>query len=73
MLGNDGFIKLRMFPNSLTITTFTWYINLPPNSIRSWQNMEEQFHAQFYRAKPKIFIADLSKLKQRPDEPAESF
>lgn len=35
--------------------------------------MEEQFHAQFYRAEPKISIADLFKLKQRPNEPAESF
>lgn len=35
--------------------------------------MEEQFHAQFYKAEPEISIADLSKLKQRPDELTESF
>ncbi|GAV57795.1 hypothetical protein CFOL_v3_01331 [Cephalotus follicularis] len=29
------FLKLRLFANS-----FTWYINLPPNSVYSWQEME---------------------------------
>ena len=60
---NDSFMKLRMFPSSLTRIAFTWYISLPPNSIYSWKNMEEQFYAKSYSTKPRIFIADLSKLK----------
>ena len=32
--------KLRLFHNSLTWSTFTWYTTLPRNSIRSWQEME---------------------------------
>ena len=36
--------KLRLFPNSLTRATFTWYTTLPRNSIQSWQEMERQFH-----------------------------
>lgn len=35
--------------------------------------MEEQLHAQFYKAEPKISITNLSKLKQRLDEPTKSF
>ena len=34
--------KFRMFPNSLTGATFTWYTTLPRNSIRSWQEMERR-------------------------------
>lgn len=54
--------KLRLFPNSLTATTFTWYINLPPNSILTWRQMEETFHQQFYRVEPEVTMADLSGL-----------
>ncbi|XP_058216189.1 uncharacterized protein LOC131327177 [Rhododendron vialii] len=32
-------------------TAFTWYINLPPNSIQTWVQLEKMFHQQFYRCK----------------------
>ena len=32
--------KIRLFPNSLTWATFTWYTTLPRNSIQSCQEME---------------------------------
>ncbi|BFG20916.1 hypothetical protein CerSpe_071900 [Prunus speciosa] len=28
--------KLRLFVHSLTGASFSWFINLPPNSIRDW-------------------------------------
>lgn len=54
--------KLRLFPNSLTATAFTWYITLPPNSGQTWRQMEEMFHHQFYRVEPEVTMADLSGL-----------
>lgn len=45
--GSDDACKLRLFPNSLTTTAFTWYINLPPNSVETWSQLEEMFHQQF--------------------------
>ena len=48
---------LRLFPNSLIGTTFTWYTTLPKNSIQSWKEMERQFHTKFFRAEPEVFIA----------------
>ena len=36
--------KLILFPSSLTGAAFTWYTTFPRNSIRSWQEMEMQFH-----------------------------
>ena len=53
--------KLRLFLNSLTGAAFTWYTTLPRNSIRSWQEIEGQFHTQFFKAKPEVYIAELSK------------
>ena len=49
--------KLRLFPNSLIGATFTWSTTLPRNSIQNWQEIERQFHTQFFKAKPKVCIA----------------
>ncbi|XP_058179969.1 uncharacterized protein LOC131327899 [Rhododendron vialii] len=72
-LGSDDVFKLKLFPHSLTKTAFTWFISLPANSIHTWQDMEEQFHAQYFRHEPEVSIADLAKLKQKPNETAEQF
>ena len=39
----------------------------------SWQEMERQFNRQFFRAEPKIFIAELSRVTHKGVEPADSF
>ncbi|XP_058208165.1 uncharacterized protein LOC131321177 [Rhododendron vialii] len=66
-------LKLKLFPHSLTRTAFSWFISLPPNSIHSWREMEEQFHSQFFRHAPEISVADLAKIKQRPSESVEQY
>ncbi|GKV18516.1 hypothetical protein SLEP1_g28883 [Rubroshorea leprosula] len=55
--------KLRLFPNSLTSTTLTWYLGLPQNSVYTWRQMEDLFHIQFYRSEPEVSMADLSRLE----------
>ncbi|OMO78281.1 Retrotransposon gag protein [Corchorus capsularis] len=70
---NTGYQKLRLFPNSLTGLAFTWYINLPPNSIRTWEDMEKAFHTQFYRIEPEVSLPDLSRLSQKKGESAEDY
>jgi hypothetical protein len=35
---------VRFFSQSLTRPAFRWYISLGPNSIRTWKQLEEQFH-----------------------------
>lgn len=72
-LGINQFYKMKMFPSSLTRNVFTWFINLPHNSVTTWQELEEQFHAQFFRTEPEVSMADLAKLKQEPNETAEQF
>ena len=65
--------KLRLFPNSLTGAAFTWYTTLPRNSIRSWWEMERQFHTQFFRAELEVCIAELSRVTQRNRETTNLF
>ena len=65
--------KLRLFPNSLTRATFTWYTTLPRNSIQSWQEMERQFHTQFFKAEPEVCIVELSRVTQRNGETVDFF
>ena len=64
---------MRMFPNSLTGQAFTWYATLPANSIESWEEMEEKFQSHFARSNIGVSMADLARLKQKPDESTEQF
>lgn len=48
--------KLRLFPNSLTSTASTWYATLSQNSIMTWQDMEHEFHPQFFRTVPESVL-----------------
>ncbi|XP_059627576.1 uncharacterized protein LOC132270413 [Cornus florida] len=66
-------LKLRLFPNSLTGAVFSWYIRLPLNSVFNWPQMEELFHNQFYRTETEPTLADLSRLSQLPSESVETF
>ncbi|XP_058211705.1 uncharacterized protein LOC131323881 [Rhododendron vialii] len=71
--GTIDALKLRLFPNSLTGIAFTWYINLPPNSVQTWAQLEEMFHQQFYRVEPEVTLVDLSCYRQTHLEFVESY
>ncbi|CAL2247186.1 unnamed protein product [Prunus armeniaca] len=60
--------KLRLFVHSLTGAAFSWFINLPPNSMRDWSNMEKIFHEHFYQTNWEITIAELARMSQASDE-----
>lgn len=61
---SKDYLKLRLFANSLTKSAFPWYMNIPPNSIKSWYDLESKFHEQFYRTDPDIQVANLARLTQ---------
>ena len=62
-----------MFPTTLIGATFIWYTTLPRNSIFTCQEMEQQFHTQFFHIEPELCIAVLSKVTQRAGETADLF
>ena len=72
-IGNNKNLRLRLFPNSLTGIAFSWYSNLPANSVHNWQEIKEAFHSQFYRTEPEVSMADLSRLHQLSHKPVEEY
>ncbi|KAM2956893.1 hypothetical protein FF2_023966 [Malus domestica] len=65
---NSDFHKLRLFNFSLTGSAFAWYINLPPNSVQSWEELVEKFHEQFYRSGMEMSVSSLAMMAQASDE-----
>jgi hypothetical protein len=44
----DEAFKIRCFPLSLTGPVFTWFASLPAQSICSWKDLEQKFHAHYF-------------------------
>ncbi|KAM0963785.1 hypothetical protein ACFX2A_023230 [Malus domestica] len=65
---NSDFHKLRLFNFLLTSSAFAWYINLPPNSVQSWEELVEKFHGQFYRPGMEVLVSLLARMAQASDE-----
>ena len=57
-----------MFSFSLTGTAFSWLSLLGPNSIRSWDELEQKFHDHFYSGDNETKLTDLTSVKQGRDE-----
>ncbi|CAL8152702.1 unnamed protein product [Prunus armeniaca] len=60
--------KLRLFVHSLTGATFSWFINLPSNSVRDWSDMERIFHKHFNQTNREITVTELARMSQASDE-----
>ncbi|CAL5364327.1 unnamed protein product [Camellia sinensis] len=53
---------------SLTDRAYSWYVNLAPNSVRSWEEMVNKFHAKFFQVAEKVTTLTLCKGKQQEGE-----
>ncbi|XP_016164499.1 uncharacterized protein LOC107607021 [Arachis ipaensis] len=72
-LANDENLKIIFFPSSLTKNAFTWFSNLRPNSITTWNQLETAFHAQFYRGEMNVAVTDLVALKRQDGETIDDY
>jgi hypothetical protein len=63
---NDA-LKLRIFPLSLSGTTFTWFTSLAPNSIFTWAQLEQNFYEYFYSDDTELRLSHLTSIKQNPN------
>jgi len=68
----DAFL-VRQFVQSLKGSAFTWYTQLPPGSILTWDDMQKAFLAQFVSSKRKVSIMDLAQTTQKPGESVNDF
>jgi hypothetical protein len=49
----DEALRVRYFPFSLTGPSFTWFASLPAQSISTWKDLEQKFHAHYFLAVPR--------------------
>ncbi|KAK1626763.1 hypothetical protein QYE76_001078 [Lolium multiflorum] len=68
--GSDGSSSIE---HSLTGSAFGWYTSLPPNSIRTWKQLEEQFHEQYHSEASDVGIADLAQVRQKRGETVSEY
>ncbi|KAK1612190.1 hypothetical protein QYE76_035863 [Lolium multiflorum] len=61
-------LRVRFFSQSLTGSAFGWYTSLPPDSIRTWKQLEEQFHMQYHSEVSESGLADLAQIRQKRGE-----
>jgi hypothetical protein len=61
-------LQVRFFSQSLTGPAFGWYTSLGPDSIRTWKQIEEQFHIQYHPEAAEARIADLAQVRQQQGE-----
>ena len=66
-------LLIRQFVQSLRGSAFTWYTQLQPESIHTWDDLQKEFFAQFVSSKAKVSIMDLANAHQGPNESANDF
>ena len=58
---------------SLTGTVFSWFSSLLPNSVHSWNKLEQKFHDHFYSGDNEAKLTDLTSIKQTRDESVSDY
>jgi hypothetical protein len=64
----DEVFRVRYFPLSLTGSAFQWFTSLPPESVGTWRELEQKFHAHYFSGSTEKKLIDLTTLKQRHNE-----
>ncbi|KAK1687135.1 hypothetical protein QYE76_047983 [Lolium multiflorum] len=73
MVSASDQLRVRFFSQSLTGPAFGWYTSLPPDSVRTWKQLEEQFHIQYHSEATEAGIADLTQVRQRRGETVSEY
>jgi hypothetical protein len=55
-------LRVRFFSQCLTGPAFGWYTSLGPDLIRTWQQLEGQFHIKYHSKAAEARIADLAQV-----------
>ncbi|XP_012828827.1 PREDICTED: uncharacterized protein LOC105950052 [Erythranthe guttata] len=67
--GTNGDLLVKQFVRSLKGNAFDWYVDLEPESINSWEEMEHEFLNRFYSTRRTVSMIELTNAKQWKDEP----
>ncbi|XP_028079593.1 uncharacterized protein LOC114281339 [Camellia sinensis] len=66
--GSDHSLHLREFSKSLTERACSWYMNLAPNLIKSWEEIGNKFHMKFFQVQEKVTTLTLGRDVQKEGE-----
>ena len=66
--GSSKSLCVCLFSLSLTGAAFSWFSLLAPNSIHSWDELEQKFHDHFYSGDNETKLTDLRSVRQGRDE-----
>src|SRR5215218_2726011 len=73
MVSASDELRVRFFSQSLTGPAFGWYTSLLPDSVRTWKQLEEQFHEQYHSEATEASLADLTQVRQRRGETVSEY
>ncbi|XP_028059474.1 uncharacterized protein LOC114263174 [Camellia sinensis] len=65
---SDHSLRLREFSKSLIERACSWYVNLAPNLIKSWEEMVNNFHTKFFQVQEKVTTFTLGRDVQKEGE-----
>jgi hypothetical protein len=71
--GTYNSLKVRLFSLSLTGTAFSWFSSSAPNSIDSWDQLEQKFHDHFYSGSYQLKLTDLTSVRQNKEESVSDY
>jgi hypothetical protein len=60
--------RIRLFPLSLSGTSFNWFTSLAPNSVDNWVTLEQKFDDYFYNGEVELRLSDLTVVRQKYNE-----
>ncbi|CAI9112311.1 OLC1v1012748C1 [Oldenlandia corymbosa var. corymbosa] len=72
-VGHNSRLKLRLFPYSLASIALDWYRTLEPGFIPNWGTQKWVFIHNFQWTMPRLSIVELSQVKQKAGEMAETY
>jgi hypothetical protein len=65
MISVSNPLRVRFFSQSLIGPAFGWYTSLGPDLIRTWKQLEKQFHIQYHSEAAEAGFADLTQVRQK--------
>jgi hypothetical protein len=71
--GTYNSLKVCLFSLSLTGTAFGWFSLLAPNSIDSWDQLEQKFQDHFFSGSYQLKLTDLTSVRQNKEESVSDY
>ncbi|KAF7138338.1 hypothetical protein RHSIM_Rhsim07G0161100 [Rhododendron simsii] len=69
----DRNLRLREFSKSLKDKAYSWYANLAPDSVLSWEDKVKKFYSKFFYVEDRLTTLQLMKVTQRPSEDLNAY